>query len=165
MIEVGDVLESYDSLITSGLAVRRDLVANIYKLTKSVGLEDSCFSKEALLRIKFIVSIHDEVFKNINLEKEQFQDNCQYLQRCFYRNIEYAKIYSEVEYFQALIFEYEGLKDCCSEFSKIPVKSEPFNEMDRWISNRLLINEYELDMYEEEIATRLTKVLEKRKEK
>ena len=37
--------------------------------------------------------------------------------------------------------------------------------MDRWISNRLLINEYELDMYEEEIATRLTKVLEKRKEK
>jgi len=165
MIKPGDVLESYDGLITSGLAIRRNLVLNFYRLTKSANLEDSCLSKETLLRIKFIVCIHDETLKNIHLEKEQFENNSQYLQKYFYRNVDYARIYNDIDYFQQLIFEYEGLKDCISEVNKIPSELQILNEMDNWIKKRLIINEHELDMYEEEIATRLTKILEKRKEK
>lgn len=164
MIEVRDVLDGFDDIIVSSLILRRNLVYNIYNLYKDINLEDSAFSKETLLKIKFIVLIHNEIFKNISLEKEEFQNNPQCLQKHFYRNIEYARIYSDVEYFCQLIFEYEGLRNCVSELDNGFKNVALFNDIEKWLNNRLLIDEYELDKYEEELTLKLKKILDKGKE-
>jgi len=165
MIEVGDVLASYDGLIDGLFDTRSNLVVGIYKLTKNMSLEDSNLSKEALLRIKFIVSIHDEILKNIEKEQEDFKNKPEYLQKRFYRNVEFAKIYSDVVYFQSLIIENEGLKNCISDLGFGSNNLELLKSIDNWVYTRLLINEFELDIYEEDIATRFTKILEKGKER
>ena len=160
MIQIGDVLECYKSTIDYGTNVRMKLLVSIYQYINSVDVESSKISKDNLLRIKFIVSIHDQIFETISKEYEKFQEFSCNIDTNFNRIVKYSELYDNIDYFCELVFKVDEINSLANQVSDYDVKLIP-----DWFFVFQESMDSELDMYEEDIATKLIKLLEKGKER
>ena len=160
MIQIGDVLEGYKSTIDYGANVRMKLLVSIYQYINSVDVESSKISKDNLLRIKFIVSIHDQIFETISKEYEKFQEFSCDIDTNFNRIVKYSELYDNIDYFCELVFKVDEMNSFANQVSDYDAKLIP-----DWFFVFQESMDSELDMYEEDIATKLIKLLEKGKER
>lgn len=160
MINEKDVFLIYGACSEQLEELRKNLICGILNSGVSEDLENSSFSKEMLLRIKYIVAIHDEIEKNFDLEIKNFRENPAFMRATFYRGIDYLILFEAIRSYQRLIFICESYKRQMDEF-EVKNNTWAIKPLSLSLSSAL----YEIDDIEEGITTRLTKILEKGKER
>lgn len=165
MIDKEMVEESYKKLMDFGFNVREALVKNIYQVAGNMNVEEADISKETLLRVKFIVELHNEIIANILEDNDKFTKKPGYFQDNFYRSLDYLSLYKNVDVYQHLISQYEDTYKLMNDDESIMAVSSFIPGAGEYVENGLIVVNHEMDNLEESLASDLVKILGKRKER
>lgn len=165
MIDKEMVEESYKKLMDFGFNVREALVKNIYQVAGNMNVEEADISKETLLRVKFIVELHNEIIANILEDNDKFTKKPGYFQDNFYRSLDYLSLYKNVDVYQHLISQYEDTYKLMNDDESIMAVSSFIPDAREYVENGLIVVNHEMDNLEESLASDLVKILGKRKER